>query len=151
VLDAYGKCVGVAVTLLDHGGVVIGKVHNPMPIWNLARAARPDWLGCPFAGHCIGSAEVEQTRSLVVVRGMGGLVHTAIPVFLRNQHLGTLIAETSFRPIPGVDLVGASCQRVWSFRAEALAVGTTATSSESNDSEDSWGALLQTARADLVG
>ena len=105
VLETYALGVDVAVALVDHDGALVGAVHNPKPIWMLVRAARADWgAGCPFcldeAGHCTAAAEAEKTRALVVVRGLGGYAHTAVPIFLHNQHLGTLLAGQVFDEYP---------------------------------------------------
>jgi two-component sensor histidine kinase/ligand-binding sensor protein len=104
ILETFARCVNVAVALTDHDGALVGEVHNPKPIWMMARAARPDWPGCPFclddAGHCTAAADSERTRALVVVSGMGGYAHTAVPIFLLNRHLGTLLAGQVFEDYP---------------------------------------------------
>jgi hypothetical protein len=93
VLEMFARSVDVAVAFVDHDGALIGKCHNPEPIWKLARAARPDWgMGCLFCldspGHCTASAESERTRSTVMANGMGGFAHTAAPIFLGDRNSG---------------------------------------------------------------
>lgn len=105
VLETYARCVDLAVALVDHDGNLVGEVHNPKPIWTLVRAARPDWgAGCYFCldnpGHCTAAADAERTRSMAVVRGLGGYAHTAVPIFLQDRHLGTLLAGQVFDEYP---------------------------------------------------
>jgi two-component sensor histidine kinase/ligand-binding sensor protein len=133
VLETYARCVGVAVALIDHDGALVGRVHNPTSIWKLARAARPDWHGCLFclddAGHCTALADAEQTRSLVVVCGLGGYAHTAVPILLGDQHLGTLLAGQVFDQYPELLLLeqvarkyGLSGQECWRLARECVPV-----------------------------
>jgi len=133
VLETYSRSVDVAVALIDHDGALIGKVHNPKPIWKLARAARTSWRGCPFclddAGHCTAAADAEQTRSLVVVCGLGGYAHTAIPIFLNSQHMGTLLAGQVFDQYPELLLLeqvakeyGLSGQECWRLARQGIPV-----------------------------
>ncbi len=105
VLETYARSVDLAVALVNHDGVLVGEVHNPKPIWKLVRAARPDWgSGCLFCldepGICTAAADAEKTRSLIVMRGLGGYAHTAVPIFLHDQHLGTLLAGQVFDRYP---------------------------------------------------
>src|ERR1700674_1347932 len=101
VLELYAHTVNVAAALVDAEGRLVGRCHNPQPIWSMAREARPEWGdGCSFCldanGHCTAAAEAQRTRSVVLVRGLGGFVHVAAPLFLADQHLGTLIAGQVF-------------------------------------------------------
>jgi len=134
VLEMYARCVDVAVALVDHDGRLIGRCHSPKPIWKLARAARPDWgAGCPFcldaAGVCSAAADAERTRSLAVVVGMGGFAHTAIPLFLEDRHLGTLLAGQVFDQYPELLLLeqvaaqyGLSGQELWRLARQRVPV-----------------------------
>jgi two-component sensor histidine kinase/ligand-binding sensor protein len=148
VLETYARCVDVAVALIDHDGALVGEVHNPKPIWKLARAARPA-LGteCPFcldeAGHCTASADAERTRSLVMVCGLGGFAHTATSIFVHNQHLGTLLAGQVFDQYPELLLLeqvarayGLSGQRLWQLARQRVPV--------SRETLRTYGSLLGT-------
>jgi two-component sensor histidine kinase/ligand-binding sensor protein len=111
VLELYARSVNVAVALVDHEGRLIGKCHNPQPIWSLARKARPAWgPGCIFClnadGHCTAAADAEQSRSPVVVSGLGGFMHVAAPLFLGDRHWGTLLAGQVFNQYPELLLMG---------------------------------------------
>src|ERR1700722_14864912 len=48
ILTTYGKTMRVAVALTDSDGHVLGKCHNPQPVWSLIHDAACDWTGCPF-------------------------------------------------------------------------------------------------------
>jgi two-component sensor histidine kinase len=134
VLETYARCVDVAVALVDHDGVLVGEVHNPKPIWTLVRAARSDWgAGCPFCldepGHCTAAADAEKTRSLVMAHGLGGFAHTAVPIFLHNRHLGTLLAGQVFDEYPKLLLLeqvarahGLSGQELWRLARQRVPV-----------------------------
>jgi two-component sensor histidine kinase len=134
VLETYARGVDVAVALVDHDGALVGEVHNPKPIWALVRAARPDWgTGCPFCldepGHCTAAAEAEKTRSLVMAHGLGGYAHTAVPLFLHDKHLGTLLAGQVFDEYPELLLLeqvarahGLSGQELWRLARQRVPV-----------------------------
>jgi two-component sensor histidine kinase/ligand-binding sensor protein len=134
VLEMFARSVDVAVALLGNDGALIGKYHNPMPIWQLARAARPDWgAGCPFCldppGVCTAAADAERTRSTVVVEGLGGFAHTAAPIFLADRHMGTLFAGQVFDQYPELLLLeqvaGAyhlSGQEIWRLARQRVPV-----------------------------
>ncbi len=134
VLETYARCVDVAVALIDHDGELVGEVHNPKPIWKLVRAARPHWgAACPFcldeAGNCTAAADAEKTRSLVMVRGLGGYAHTAVPLFLDQRHLGTLLAGQVFDEYPELLLLekvarmyGLSGQELWRLARQRVPV-----------------------------
>jgi len=125
VLELYGRSVNVAVALVDHQGQIIGRCHNPKPIWSLAREARPDWgSGCPFCldagGECTAAADAERTRAPVLTTGLGGFVHAAAPLFLGDEHLGTLLAGQVFDQYPELlplervaKEFGLSAQELW--------------------------------------
>jgi two-component sensor histidine kinase/ligand-binding sensor protein len=133
VLETYASCVDVAVALTDRDGALIGKVHNAKPIWKKVRAVRLDWQGCPFcldkAGHCTAAAEASETRGLVFACGMGGFAHTAIPIFLHDQHMGTLLAGQVFDQYPELLLLervareyGLSGQELWRLARQRVPV-----------------------------
>jgi ligand-binding sensor protein len=105
VLELYARTVNLAVALVDGEGRVVGRCHNPQPIWNMAREARSEWgPGCPFCldanGDCTAAADAQRTRSVALARGLGGLVHVAVPLFLADRHLGTVIAGQVFDQYP---------------------------------------------------
>ena len=134
ILELYASSVNVAVALVDHEGRLIGKCHNPQPIWSLARKARPAWgPGCIFClnanGHCTAAADAERARSAVLVSGMGGFVHAAAPIFLDNRHLGTLLAGQVFDHYPELLLMeqvarefGLSGQELWRLARQRIPV-----------------------------
>ncbi len=134
----FAQSVDVAVAFVDHDGALIGKCHNPEPIWKLARAARPDWgTGCLFCldspGHCTAAAEAERTRSTVMASGMGGFAHTAAPIFLGDRHMGTLLAGQVFSQYPELLLLdgvarkyGLSGQELWRLARQKLPVSSAA-------------------------
>jgi two-component sensor histidine kinase len=136
VLETYSRSVDVAVALVDHDGVLIGKCHNPKQIWKLAQAARPDRAGCLFcldeAGHCTAAADAEKTQSLVVVTGLGGFSHTAFAIFLKGQHMGTLLAGQVFEQYPELLLLeqiakeySLSGQECWRLARQSIPLGQT--------------------------
>jgi len=101
----YARTVDLAVALVDHEGRLIGKCHNPKPIWSLARAARPEWgVGCVFCldpeKRCIAAAEARRTGKLTLAIDSGGFVHVAVPLSLGDRNLGTLLAGQAFDRYP---------------------------------------------------
>lgn len=134
VLDSYARSIDVAVALVDHDGRLIGKCHNPQPIWSLAREARPEWgRGCIFClngnGHCTAAADAERTRSLVLALGLGGFMHVAAPLFLADEHLGTLLAGQVFDQYPELLRLeeaarefGLSGQKLWDIARRLVPV-----------------------------
>jgi two-component sensor histidine kinase/ligand-binding sensor protein len=131
ILETFARGVDVAVALAAHDGTIIGRVHNAKPIWKLARAARPDWRGCAFclddAGDCTATADAEQARSLVMICGLGGFAHTAFPIFLEDQHMGTLLAGQVFDQYPDFLVVeqvairyGLSSQECWELALKSV-------------------------------
>ena len=105
VLELYAKTVNIAVALLDEEGRMVGLCHNPQPIWTQAREARPVWgFRCQFCldpdGHCTAVADAKQSHKLTVALGMGGFVHVAVPLFLKEVHVGTLLAGQVFYSYP---------------------------------------------------
>jgi two-component sensor histidine kinase/ligand-binding sensor protein len=129
VLEVYARTVNMAVALVDHQGHLIGKCHNPQPIWKLAREARPDGdAGCLFCldsngrsnGQCTAAADALRTGSVTLASGPGGFVHIAASLSLDGQHLGTLIAGQVFDQYPELLLMerfarqfGLSGQLLW--------------------------------------
>ena len=48
VLETFAGTMRLAVALTDPEGRLLGKCHNPQPIWRLARGARPKPWGVHF-------------------------------------------------------------------------------------------------------
>lgn len=148
VLETYARCVDAAVALVGHDGRLIGRCHNPKPIWKLARAARPDWnAGCPFcldpAGICTALADAERSGCVAVTVGMGGFAHSATPLFLEDEHLGTLLAGQVFDQYPELLLLervarefGLSGQELWRLARQRVPV--------SRATLETYGSLLGT-------
>jgi len=110
ILELYARSVNIAVALVDHESRLIGRCHNPSPVWSQARMARPEWGdGCVFclegSDHCTASADAERTESMVMARDLGGYVHVAAPLFIDQQHLGTLLAGQVFDHYPDMLLL----------------------------------------------
>jgi PAS domain S-box-containing protein len=104
ILTTYGKTMKMAVALTDSDGHVLGKCHNPQPVWAMVHAAARDWTGCPFCIStglpCSAVAESLRIGGVVRVRDLAGLTHGAVPLFLGRQHLGAIIAGQVFDRYP---------------------------------------------------
>jgi two-component sensor histidine kinase/ligand-binding sensor protein len=105
VLEVYASTVNMGVALVGPDGRLIGRCHNPKPIWSLARAARPDWgASCLFclnaADSCTAAADAQRTFALTTATDSAGFVHVAVPLSLGGQHLGTLLAGQVFDGYP---------------------------------------------------
>jgi two-component sensor histidine kinase len=105
VLEAYARTVNMGVALVDRDGRLIGKCHNPRPIWSLARAARPDWgADCIFCLNadrtCTAAEDAQRTGDVTIATDSAGFVHAAIPLSLGGQNLGTLLAGQVFDGYP---------------------------------------------------
>jgi PAS domain S-box-containing protein len=125
VLKMYGRSMRVAVALTDSQGLLLGKCHNPQPVWNLVRDAASDWgAGCPFCITkrlpCTAVADAVRTGAVVVVHDQAGLTHVAVPLTLGEQTLGAIIAGQVFDRYPEPLLLrrvakdfGISAQELW--------------------------------------
>jgi PAS domain S-box-containing protein len=125
VLKMYGRTMRVAVALTDSEGLLLGKCHNPQPVWNLVRDAASEWgTGCPFCITkrlpCTGVADAVRTGAVVVVHDQAGLTHVAVPLTLGEQTLGAIIAGQVFDRYPEPLLLrrvakdfGISAQDLW--------------------------------------
>ncbi len=105
VLETYARTVNLAVALTDRAGRQIGPCHNPRPTWKLVRRARPELEGeCSFclvpAVPCTAAADAIRTGEVMLVEDGAGLVHVAVPLILRGQNLGALIAGQVFTRYP---------------------------------------------------
>jgi PAS domain S-box-containing protein len=100
VLEEYARTVRMAVALTDAEGHLIGKCHNPQPVWSLARSATPEWgNGCLFClppSHCTAVADALRTGHAVLAREQAGFAHVAAPLSLGDRRLGALIAGQVF-------------------------------------------------------
>jgi PAS domain S-box-containing protein len=100
ILTTYGKTMRVAVALTDSDGHVLGKCHNPQPVWSLIHDAACDWTGCPFCitadMPCTAVEEALRRGSVVRARDQAGLTHVAVPLLLGNEYLGAIIAGQVF-------------------------------------------------------
>ena len=133
-LEVYARTMRVAVALVDEDGQLVGPCHNPQPIWQLARDARPEWSAtCPFcldgSGACTAAEDARLTDSLVVAHDRGGFAHIALPLWLGDRHLGTLIAGQVFdrypEPLPlerVAKVFGLSAQQVWHLARQGSAL-----------------------------
>jgi PAS domain S-box-containing protein len=125
ILKMYGRTMRVAVALTDSDGLLLGKCHNPQPVWNLLRHAAADWgTGCPFCITkglpCAAVADAVRTGAVVVVHDQAGLTHVAVPLTLGHQTLGAIIAGQVFYRYPEPLLLrriaknfGISAQDLW--------------------------------------
>ena len=120
----------MGVALVDRDGRLIGKCHNPRPIWSLARAARPDWgADCIFCLNadriCTAAEDAQRTGDVTIATDSAGFVHAAIPLSLGGQNLGTLLAGQVFDGYPELLMVervarqfGLSEQDLWDLARE---------------------------------
>jgi PAS domain S-box-containing protein len=105
VLNMYGRTMRVAVALTDSEGLLLGKCHNPQPVWKLVRETASDWgTGCPFCITkrlpCDAVADALRKGTVVVAHDQAGLTHVAVPLTLGKQSLGAIIAGQVFDRYP---------------------------------------------------
>ncbi len=125
-LELCARTMGLAVALTDTEGHLLGRCHNPQPIWSLARDARPGWdASCLFCLPsprlpCTAVADAFRTAQLVLVHDEAGFAHVALPLTLGDRHLGALLAGQVFdrypEPLPLERMareLGLSAQRLW--------------------------------------
>jgi PAS domain S-box-containing protein len=125
ILATYGRTMGVAVALTDSEGRVLGKCHNPQPVWRLIHSGTHRWdAGCPFCltkgPPCSAVEQALQISGVVRVRDQAGLTHVAVPLQLGKQHLGAIVAGQVFDRYPDPLLLrriakeyGVSAQQLW--------------------------------------
>jgi PAS domain S-box-containing protein len=125
ILKMYGRTMRVAVALTDSDGLLLGKCHNPQPLWTLVREATSDWGAvCPFCITkrlpCAAVADALRTGAVVVAHDQAGLTHVAVPLTLGKQTLGAIIAGQVFYRYPEPLLLrrvakdfGISAQELW--------------------------------------
>jgi PAS domain S-box-containing protein len=136
ILTTYGRTMRVAVALTDSQGHVLGKCHNPQPIWQLLHnAARDRGSGCPFCitGHlpCTAVADALQSGGTVMVRDQAGLSHVSVPLRLGELRLGTIVAGQVFDRYPDSLVLrrvakdfGVSAQQLWELAREQRPVSS---------------------------
>jgi PAS domain S-box-containing protein len=147
ILKMYGRTMRVAVALTDSDGLLLGKCHNPQPVWNLVRDAASDWdPGCPFCITkrlpCAAVADAVRTGAAVMAHDLAGLTHIAVPLTLGKETLGAIIAGQVFDRFPEPLMLrrvardfGISAQELWELAKKERPVA---------------GALLR-ASGDLLG
>jgi PAS domain S-box-containing protein len=135
VLKTYGRTMKVAVALTDIQGHLLGKCHNPQPVWNLFRGVASDRDGgCPFclttSLPCAAVADAVRTGAVVVVHDQAGLTHIAVPLALGKQPLGAIIAGQVFDRYPEPLFLrrvarefGVSAQALWEVAKKERPVG----------------------------
>ncbi|MGI8989029.1 MAG: response regulator [Bryobacteraceae bacterium] len=125
-LELYARTSGLAVALTDTEGGLLGRCHNPQPIWSLAHQARPEWdskcLFCLSSPRlpCTAVADALRTDRLVLARDEAGFAHVALPLSLGDRHLGALLGGQVYdqypEPLPLERMArefGLSAQRIW--------------------------------------
>jgi two-component sensor histidine kinase/ligand-binding sensor protein len=134
VLEVYARTVDLGVAIVGRDGRLIGRCHNPKPIWSLARAARPDWgAGCLFClnsdRHCTAIEDARRTGDLTVAMDDAGFVHVAVPLVLDGNYLGALLAGQAFDGYPQILKVervaksfGLSPQTLWDLARRRIPI-----------------------------
>jgi PAS domain S-box-containing protein len=170
ILTTYGKTMKMAVALTDSDGHVLGKCHNPQPVWTMVHAAARDWTGCPFcissSSPCTAVTESLRVGGVVRVRDLAGLTHVAVPLFVGKQHLGAIIAGQVFDQYPDplplrrvAKEFGISAQDLWDIARMQRPV-TSAIQQASADLlyalgqafvQQRYGAILEASLADTNG
>jgi PAS domain S-box-containing protein len=170
ILTTYGKTMRVAVALADSDGHVLGKCHNPQPVWSLVHDASLDWSGCPFCISkdvpCTAVAEALRSGGVVRVRDQAGLTHVAVPLLLGKQKLGAIIAGQVFDrypdPLPLRRVArefGVSAQELWDVARKQSPVSSTTLQSSADllcalgqaFLQQRYGAILEASLADTNG
>jgi two-component sensor histidine kinase len=137
ILELYAHTMRIAVALVDAEGRVLGRCHNPQPIWTLARIAKPQTDGeCPFClettQHCTAARDVWRTKSVILVHDEAGFAHLAIPLLLGDVVIGTLFAGQALSRYPDslslqrfARSFGLAPQQVWQLARNQPPLGTT--------------------------
>jgi PAS domain S-box-containing protein len=105
VLETFAVTMRLAVALTDTEGRVLGRCHNPQPVWRLVIGGRPQADGeCHFCltppAFCNAARDALKTGRATMVEEQAGLAHIAVPLALGGQQLGTLIAGQVFTRYP---------------------------------------------------
>jgi PAS domain S-box-containing protein len=105
VLDTFAVTMRLAVALTDAEGRLLGRCHNPQPVWRLVIGAKPqDDCECHFCltppAVCNAARDALRTGKAAMVEDHAGLTHVAVPLSLGGHQLGTLIAGQVFTRYP---------------------------------------------------
>jgi PAS domain S-box-containing protein len=105
VLDKFGRTMRLAVALTNSKGKILGKCHNPQPVWAMARQKLSEpGTACNFClapwPACTAVADALKTGTVVLVHDQACLAHIAVPLILGGRRLGTLIAGQVFDRYP---------------------------------------------------
>ncbi len=104
-LETFAATLKLAVALVDSEGRLLGKCHNPQPVWRYVRAGKAEAGDeCPFClsppGFCNAVTDALRTGEIVTVEDQAGLAHVAVPLSLGGRQLGALIAGQVFSRYP---------------------------------------------------
>jgi PAS domain S-box-containing protein len=136
ILTTYGRTMRVAVALTDSQGQLLGKCHNPQPVWQLVNnAVRGRGPGCPFCITtrlpCTAVADALQTGGVVMVRDQAGLTHVVVPLLLGKLRFGAIVAGQVFDRYPDSLVLrrvakdfGVSEQQLWELAKEQRPVSS---------------------------
>ena len=137
VLETFAQTVNVAVALTDCEGKVLGRCHNPQPVWQLIRGGTKTNEGdCFFclspAPSCSAASDALRTGGVVMARNHAGMMHLAVPLTLGGQHLGAIVAGQVFNrhaePLP-LERVASeshvSAQELWRLAVKQRPVSRT--------------------------
>jgi PAS domain S-box-containing protein len=105
ILATYGRSMSVAVAMTDVHGRMLGRCHNPQPVWTMIRNASPvPGPSCPFCierePRCTAVADAFQSGTSAMTSDDAGLTHVAVPLSLGGQHLGAIVAGQIFARYP---------------------------------------------------
>ncbi len=138
MLETYGRAMKVAVALTDTEGNLLGRCHNPQPIWTRVHSAIVGrGTGCPFCLSpvlpCTAVADALRTGLPTMVRDQAALTHVAVPLSLGNHRLGAIIAGQVSDQYPESLLLqraakkfGVSAQLLWHLSSKQRPVSRAA-------------------------
>jgi PAS domain S-box-containing protein len=136
ILTTYGRTMRVAVALTDSQGQLLGKCHNPQPVWQLLHDSEGGRdSGCPFCitthSPCTAVADALQTGGAVMVRDQVGLTHVSVPLLLGKLRFGAIVAGQVFDRYPEplalrrmAKELGVSTQQLWELAREQRPVSS---------------------------
>jgi diguanylate cyclase (GGDEF)-like protein/PAS domain S-box-containing protein len=137
VLETFAHTINVAVALTDCDGRLLGRCHNPQPVWQLVRGEADTREGdCFFclspAPSCTAASDALRTGGVVMARDHAGMMHLAVPLTLGGQHLGAIVAGQVFNrfaePLP-LERVASeshvSAQELWRLAVKQRPVSRT--------------------------
>jgi signal transduction histidine kinase len=124
-LERYARAMRLGVALVGVDGRLLGPCLNAQPLWALLRGRQPMAAGeCPFAvaplQPCTCVADALQRGDMIRARDRPGLIHFTVPLALRGERLGALIAGQVFDQYPEqlllehvANKLGLSPAKVW--------------------------------------